>query len=242
MSLVDADGAAEVENACLHPLLEAKTPRELALLVKHYRLLQGAKAAETTLTVTGRGANDGISPPGWDLSQLYVGDRIGKDSFLRVVVEAILLGYEEGQDDDESEDLDDEDVDCDDADHDWDDYDDGDGYERSFSKPHQRTKRRRFPRAHIRSRPSPRWSKKKPFAAGSATVRMRHPSSGTIFSWKTSGVKDTSGAELHEGASYRLVATVAEALAVGGTKGPGEIGVTRCRLTLVTAAASGNRR
>lgn len=38
--MVDADGAAEVENACSHPLLEAKTPRELALLVKHYRLLQ----------------------------------------------------------------------------------------------------------------------------------------------------------------------------------------------------------
>lgn len=40
MSLVDADGGAEVGDDCSHPLLEAKTPRELALLVKHYRLLQ----------------------------------------------------------------------------------------------------------------------------------------------------------------------------------------------------------
>lgn len=40
MSLVDADGGAEVGDGCPHPLLEAKTPRELALLVKHYRLLQ----------------------------------------------------------------------------------------------------------------------------------------------------------------------------------------------------------
>lgn len=40
MSLVDADGAAEMGDGCSHPLLEAKTPRELALLVKHYRLLQ----------------------------------------------------------------------------------------------------------------------------------------------------------------------------------------------------------
>lgn len=40
MSLVDADGASEVGTACSHPLLEAKNPRELALLVKHYRLLQ----------------------------------------------------------------------------------------------------------------------------------------------------------------------------------------------------------
>lgn len=40
MSLVDADGAAEVGDDCAHPLLQAKTPRELALLVKHYRLLQ----------------------------------------------------------------------------------------------------------------------------------------------------------------------------------------------------------
>ena len=40
MSLVEADGGAEVGEDCSHPLLEAKTPRELALLVKHYRLLQ----------------------------------------------------------------------------------------------------------------------------------------------------------------------------------------------------------
>lgn len=38
--MVDADGAAEIGDGCSHPLLEAKTPRELALLVKHYRLLQ----------------------------------------------------------------------------------------------------------------------------------------------------------------------------------------------------------
>ncbi|CAM9313505.1 unnamed protein product [Ectocarpus fasciculatus] len=242
MSLVDADGAAEVGDACSHPLLEAKTPRELALLVKHYRLLQGAKTAETMLTVAGKGIGDGIPPPGWDLSQLSVGDRIGKDSFLRVVVEAILLGYEEGQDDDESEGFDDEDVDYDDIDHDGNDNDDEDGYESSFRKPHQRAKRRHFPRAHIRNRPSLRRRKKKNFAAGTATVHMRHASSGTIFSWRTSGVKDTSGAELHEGASYRLVATIAEALAAGGAEGAGEIGVTRCRLTLVTADASSGRR
>ena len=40
VSLVDADGGAELGEDCCHPLLEAKTPRELALLVKHYRLLQ----------------------------------------------------------------------------------------------------------------------------------------------------------------------------------------------------------
>lgn len=45
MSLVDADGGAEVGDGCSHPLLEAKTPRELALLVKHYRLLQARQEA-----------------------------------------------------------------------------------------------------------------------------------------------------------------------------------------------------
>lgn len=48
---------------------------------------QGAKTAETLLTVTGTEGRDGTpSPYGWDASQLSVGDRIGKDSFLRVSV------------------------------------------------------------------------------------------------------------------------------------------------------------
>lgn len=48
------------------------------------------------LTVAGRGTVDGGSHPGWDLSQLSVGDRIGKDSFLRVswrlLLKLLLLG------------------------------------------------------------------------------------------------------------------------------------------------------
>lgn len=48
MSLVEADGGAELGEGCSHPLLEAKTPRELALLVKHYRLLQARDWARKT--------------------------------------------------------------------------------------------------------------------------------------------------------------------------------------------------
>lgn len=46
---------------------------------------QGAKSGETLLTVAGRERGEGMMPPsGWDVSRLSVGDRIGKDTFLRV--------------------------------------------------------------------------------------------------------------------------------------------------------------
>ena len=52
--------------------------------------------------------------------------------------------------------------------------------------------------------------------------------------WRTAGVQDTCGAELHEGGAYRLVATVQSVADVAA----GEVGVTRCRLTPMTDAGS----
>eukprot|EP00752_Nemacystus_decipiens_P011421 g10142.t1 len=214
MSLVDADGGAEVGDDCSHPLLEAKTPRELALLVKHYRLLQGAKSAETLLTVTGREGADAMPSPGWDVSQLSVGDRIGKNSFLRVVVETIAVGCEE-EDDEEGEESEDagwsDEGEFDNLDNDDDDDDDDEDTGLNIKSKNKAARRRLLSR-----RRSP--IKKRP-AAAAATVTMRHPASGTVLSWRTAGVKDTAGTELHEGASYRLVATVKEVYLAPGVAG-----------------------
>lgn len=76
-------------------------------------------------------------------------------------------------------------------------------------------------------RPSRRLRTKSPSAA---VVYMRHRASGALFVWRTAGVKDTRGEELHEGEAYRLVASVKEPPDVAAR----EVGVTRCRLSLVT--------
>lgn len=75
--------------------------------------------------------------------------------------------------------------------------------------------------------PSRRLRTKSPSAA---VVYMRHRASGALFVWRTAGVKDTHGEELHEGEAYRLVASVKEPPDVAAR----EVGVTRCRLSLVT--------
>ncbi|CAM9783647.1 unnamed protein product [Pylaiella littoralis] len=231
MSLVDADGAAEVGDDCSHPLLEAKTPRELALLVKHYRLLQGAKSGETLLTMVGREGSERMAPSGWNVSQLSVGDRIGKNTFLRVVVETIDVGCEDESEGDECDD----DNDFDEFDDFDENHDENDGYNKI-----RKTTNRHLNRLNHQPRRSPprRKSKRRnPSVVAGATVHMRHPASDTAFSWRTAGVKDTTGTELHEGASYRLVATVKDVVAgVAGVAGGVE--VTRCRLTLVTPDAT----
>lgn len=66
------------------------------------------------------------------------------------------------------------------------------------------------------------------------TVHLRHQPSKVLFVWRTAGVQDTCGAELHEGGAYRLVATVQSVADVAA----GEVGVTRCRLTPMTDAGS----
>lgn len=97
------------------------------------------------------------------------------------------------------------------------------------------TAKRRFPR-YRSGRPRPPLRKKASTAVAAATVLMRHPASNTTVKWRTAGVKDTNGNELHEGASYRLVATVKE---VVPGEAPGTVEVTRCRLTHVTPDAGG---
>lgn len=151
------------------------------------------------------------------------------------------MGCEDDDDEDGEEDEWEED--------DQDDFDDFDGYEedewgeedgagRRKSKPGRLANRSLSRRRGTRR--SPRRKKKLSGAVAAATVRMRHPASGTSLSWRTAGVKDTSGAELHEGASYRLVATVKEAVPpAGAAGGAAGVEVTRCRLTLVTPDAGG---
>lgn len=90
----------------------------------------------------------------------------------------------------------------------------------SNRKPQRRTKRR-ISRHGVRTKPRP---------PSAAVVYMRHQASGTLFVWRTAGVKDTGGGELHEGDAYRLVASVKEPPDVVAR----EIAVTRCRLSLVT--------
>lgn len=60
------------------------------------------------------------------------------------------------------------------------------------------------------------------------TVRMRGDSDVTLL-WRTAGVKDAHGEELHEGHAYRLVGSVRETPDVT----QGVVAVTRCRLTPV---------
>lgn len=62
-----------------------------------------------------------------------------------------------------------------------------------------------------------------------ATVHMRHNASGVLFTWRTAGVKDTSGTELHEGQAYRLVGSVRDTPDAARR----EVPMTRCRLTMV---------
>lgn len=70
------------------------------------------------------------------------------------------------------------------------------------------------------------------------TVHLCHEPSKVLFVWRTAGVKDTSGAELHEGEAYRLVATV-QSIADAAA---GKVGVTRCRLTPITDSRSKQSR
>lgn len=153
----------------------------------------------------------------------------------QVMVETVTMGDEEDDVEQEEQSEDDGWGDEEDfGDLDYDDIDGGQQDSRHNNKlPHQRAARRPFARLR------PRRKKKSP-AAAAATVTMRHPASGTVFSWRTAGVKDTTGAELHEGASYRLVATVKDALP-GAAGRAGAVGVTRCRLTLVTPDYGGSR-
>lgn len=138
------------------------------------------------------------------------------------------MGFEEEEEDQESEDDEwgnEEDING------FDDFDDEEDTGQKNKLKHRAAKR-------LLVRRRPRMKKSPPVAA--ATVTMRHPASGTILSWRTAGVKDTTGTELHEGASYRLVATVKD-VAPGAVGRAGAIGVTRCRLTLVTPDAGGSR-
>lgn len=120
-----------------------------------------------------------------------------------------------------------------------DDFDDSNDEEDTGLQNNKSLKNRAAKRLLSRRRPRPRRKKKSP-AVAAATVAMRHPASGTVFSWRTAGVKDTTGTELHEGASYRLVATVKD-VAPGAAGGAGAVEVARCRLTLVTADSGGSR-
>lgn len=69
-------------------------------------------------------------------------------------------------------------------------------------------------------------------ASAAATVHMRHEASSVLLTWRTAGVKDTCGEELHEGGAYRLVATVRDPPDVSNRA----VEVTRCRLTSVASA------
>ena len=102
-----------------------------------------------------------------------------------------------------------------------DDFDFDDEESVSALDAREKTKRRLFLRRTRSARGQP---------ASTATVRMRHEASGAVFVWQTAGVKDASGGELHEGAAYRLVASVRDTPNVLAR----EVGVTRCRLTLIS--------
>lgn len=238
--------------------------------------------------MVGREGSERMAPSGWDVSQLSVGDRIGKNTFLRVsfhsaigftaaaavvvvslvvpnvvvsradrteqgfrggaeipqcfrirhplpppqvVVETIDVGCEDESEGDECDD----DNDFDEFDDFDENHDENDGYNKI-----RKTTNRHLNRLNHQPRRSPPRRKPKrrnPSVVAGATVHMRHPASDTAFSWRTAGVKDTTGTELHEGASYRLVATVKDV--VPGVAGvAGGVEVTRCRLTLVTPDAT----
>lgn len=73
-----------------------------------------------------------------------------------------------------------------------------------------------------------------PHPGDRATVHLRHSPLKLLLVWKTADIKDTCGAELHEGGIYHLVATVQGVADVAA----GEVGVTRCRLTPMSDARS----
>lgn len=152
-------------------------------------------------------------------------------------METISFGCDD-EDEDEEDDWEDEDHDG------FDGYEDDEWGEEEESLGHNnKSKSARLANRRLSRRRRPPRRRRKPSTITAATVRMRHPASGTSLSWRTGGVKDTSGAELHEGASYRLVATVKEVVAPGAAGGgaAGGVEVTRCRLSLVTPDAAGGR-
>lgn len=148
----------------------------------------------------------------------------------QVVVETIALGCEEEEEEEEDEEESEDDG-----------WGDDEGFD-DFDDNEEGTGRKKKPRIKAAKRPLSRRRprQKKSSAAAAATVSMRHPASGTVMSWRTAGVKDTTGSELHEGTSYRLVATVRDVVP-GAAGRAGAIGVTRCRLTLVTPDSGGSR-
>lgn len=152
-------------------------------------------------------------------------------------MEAIDVDCEEESEEDE---FDHDDDDFDENDENIDDNIDENDDENDGYKNYSKTTKRHLSHLNRRPRRPSSWRKQKKrnsSAVAAATVYMRHPASETSFCWRTAGVKDTSDTELHEGASYRLVATVKEV--VPGVPGAaGGVVVTRCRLTLVTPGAT----
>lgn len=142
--------------------------------------------------------------------------------YPQVVVELIAVREEEESGSDlESED--EEEI--------FDDFDEGDdhGDDDITRGSHKRQPKRQLFRRRSRSTAGIRRRKA---TSSAATVHMRHRPSGALLVWRTAGVKDTSGTELHEGEAYRLVASVRSVPEAAG----GEVGVTRCRLTAFTEA------
>lgn len=138
---------------------------------------------------------------------------------VQVTVEAIITADDEASEDNfESEDDDDQyDDDCDDEVED----DSSTGLKKAV---------RSFDRRRQNAGPRRRRQ-----SMSAVTVHLRHQSSKVLFVWRTAGVKDTGGAELHEGGAYRLVATVQSVADVAA----GKVGVMRCRLTPVTDVRGG---
>lgn len=136
-------------------------------------------------------------------------------------MEAIITPDEDSEDNFESED--------DDGRYD-DDYDDAveDDAGTGLSH-HSKAKKAARSFGRTRQNATPRRRRQ---AMSAVTVHLRHRPSKALFVWRTAGVKDTCGAELHEGEAYFLVATVQSVADVAA----GKVGVTRCRLTPITEA------
>ena len=134
---------------------------------------------------------------------------------------------EESEDNFEAEEHDGDDDDDDDDDDDQYDDDCDDWIEDDTGLPHRanvKKKSRTFDSRRRKKNAGPLRGRQ-PMSA--VTVLMRHHTSKMLFVWRTAGVKDTCGAELHEGESYRL-----EGFVQGVTGEVTEkVGVTRCRLT-----------
>lgn len=141
---------------------------------------------------------------------------------VQVIVEAIITPEEESEDDFESED--------DDGRYDDDDCDGAveDNASTGLSR-HPKVKKAARGFGRSRQNAAPRRHRQ---AMSAVTVHLRHQPSKALFVWRTAGVKDTCGAELHEGEAYSLVATVQSVADVAA----GKVGVTRCRLTPITDA------